>query len=100
MDPVTINLEGIKELVQFGPLGYIIALAMTTAIFGVISWRQISAAGRCHGCSGTHKQEMQMQGNSHVANAIVSGAIGLAQLIMVLKMTYEMFEKSVAGISQ
>lgn len=104
MDPVTINLEGLAELMQFGPLGYVIALAMATAMCGMISWRQITAAGRCHGCNcegnGAARTKMQMQGNSHTANAIVSGVVAVMQLIFVLVMTYELFAKSLAGMSQ
>lgn len=92
MDPLTINLEGLT----FGPGGYPIALAVAGTIFGLISWWQINAAGRCIGCSTDSGDKAVAEGNCHIAIGIISGLLGMAVVCVVLQMTYLMFQHSLS----
>lgn len=100
MDPVTINLP---DLTQFGPLGYLAGHLMAAMFFGVLTWRQIGAAGVCYGksCSDTNldaqNQEQKQQGDmgdAHVARSIVGGIIGTVNIIVVICMSVQMFSQA------
>lgn len=104
MDPVTINLP---DLTQFGPLGYLAGHLMAAMFFGVLTWRQIGAAGVCYGksCSDTNldaqNQEQKQQreigwemGDAHVARSIVGGIIGIVNIIVVICMSVQMFSQA------
>ena len=86
MDPVTVNLSGL------GPFVYIAVEVVIAIFFGIVSWRNILAAGRATDASKDGSQDGKQ--NSHIAIAIVSGIIGLANMIFSLNMFWKAFEHS------
>lgn len=103
MDPVTISFNGLNEfLTQFGPFGYLIGHMIAAAFFGFLSWRNIAAAGACHGAASGigdtddqrfhHKKKME--GNSHIARSITSGIVGLGNLVIVIVISMNLFLQS------
>lgn len=86
MDPVTINLEGLSE---FGPFGYLIGHTLAALFFGIIAFRQTSLAGKCkgEGCQ-------DMVANSHICRAVTGGVLGLANAIVVIVMSVNLFVAS------
>lgn len=93
MDPITINFEGLT----FGSGGYIVATAVAGTIFGLISWWQANAAGRCFASGEKGDNKKGMEGNCHLANAIISGLLGIVTVCVALQMTYEMFQHALNG---
>lgn len=108
LDPVTINLDGLNELMRFGPLGYLFGHIMVMLFLGIVSWRNIVRAGTCHGANcvldgdgntGVGEQRSNhlnlMKGNAHVAKAIVSGFVAVLLGIMSLIMSFRLFNEGI-----
>lgn len=89
MEPVTINFEGLSEFAtQLGPYGHLVGHAMAAMFFGMITWRAAAGAGRCYG------ENKNMEGNSYIAKAFMSGFVGLFGLIMVMVIAASLFDVS------
>lgn len=104
MEPVTINLPDFSALAeQFGPQGYALGYFAAAMFFGVVAWRSIGAAGGCHGaaCSNTNdapsreEKQQAVMGSSHVARAIISGVLGLINMIVAIDMSVELFTRAI-----
>lgn len=105
LDPVTINLDGLNELLQFGPLGHLFGHIMAMLFLGVVTWRNIVRAGTCHGancdlsggiCDAATQRANRlelMKGNAHVAKAIVSGLVAVLLGIMSSVMSFRLFNE-------
>lgn len=90
MEPVTINLDGFNEFVtQSGPFGYIVIHAIVGISFAILAWRAALAAGKCWDA-----QNRGNEGCAYVWRAALSGLIGVANIIAVMAMSFQMFEKS------
>ena len=108
MEPFTINFDGLSEFAtQFGPLGYVFGHLAAAMFFGIIAWRNIFAAGICHGNNcpkGADEQQnahqQQMQGNAHVARSVVSGIIGVVNVVIVIVMSAQLFMAALEKATQ
>ena len=91
MQPITVHLP---DLNSFGPLWYLFAHFAVVMCLMVMTFRYIAAAGKY----GSSRNQHQM--NSCIARAVVSGVLGVINLIVVFCMSNQLFEKSLAQTSR
>ncbi|MHA2279643.1 MAG: hypothetical protein ACXAC5_01950 [Promethearchaeota archaeon] len=87
------------ELPELGAMGYLLGYIFATLASGTFMWRNIERTGLHYARESKARhcpegESHKMMGDSCFAKSIVSGLIMLTFLIMVLLMSYNLFEKA------